>query len=97
MASIMQDAFHRCSPEKRPRIVGLTASFVNGELSALEKKRLALQQMMLSNLIKPVVPDDIVTQARCLFRLALGVVALACEGVYVLSYASGALMLCSLR
>lgn len=57
MASIMEDCFHHC--EERPRILGLTASFVNGKLTALDDKRRALQQLMLSNLIHPAVPDSV--------------------------------------
>ncbi|KAL3906764.1 MAG: hypothetical protein SGILL_009142 [Bacillariaceae sp.] len=58
MAQIMRDSvaptYERCSDV--PRILGLTASFINGEMKNPEKKRRKLEELMLSNVFCPQVP-----------------------------------------
>ena len=67
MAAIMLDSIHKfwCrEPQisqpcelKLPRILGLTASFVNGSLNNIESKRNKLEYLLQSNIISPDVPD----------------------------------------
>lgn len=50
-----QDAIWPLPEEKRPRILGLTASFLNGSISNLVQKRRKLESLMLSTIICPDV------------------------------------------
>ena len=59
MAAIMRDAVHRAPPAQRPRVVGLTASFVNGALAGnVVRKRQALEALLFAGLCCPVVPSE---------------------------------------
>ena len=55
MANIMRDAINAsCIPEaNRPRIVGLTASFVNGKTENLISKRHDLEALLLARMWAP--------------------------------------------
>ena len=58
MAAIMRDAVHRAPPAERSRVVGLTASFVNGRLGDVVGKRQALEALLLADLVCPAVPSE---------------------------------------
>ena len=58
MAAVMRDCvvpITKCNPRTTPRILGLTASFVNGSLQNIERKRQALEMLMLSTIFCPDV------------------------------------------
>lgn len=59
MALIMRDAVLRLPETERPRILGLTASFVSGSTSsesAILKKRNEMEILFQANIISPAVP-----------------------------------------
>jgi len=61
MAAIMKDAVWKVLGEEgSPRIVGLTASFVNGSLKNLEQKRQQLEALLQASLFCPDVPAHLV-------------------------------------
>jgi endoribonuclease Dicer len=57
MAAVLKDAVapYQASGFDGPRILGLTASFVNGSLNNMEKKRRQLEALMLSTIFCPNV------------------------------------------
>jgi hypothetical protein len=58
MASCLRDSI-QCAPElQRPRVVGLTASFVNGSMKDILKKRASLEALFNGNVICPVLDAD---------------------------------------
>ena len=59
MSSLMRDAVapHVYAGFKPPRILGLTASFINGSLKNMHQKRQALESVMYSTLMSPVVEE----------------------------------------
>jgi len=68
MASLLRDAIFRLAPAQQPRIVGLTASFVNGSMKDIIKKREKLEVLMQANLISPDV-DAETTSNRQFIRI----------------------------
>jgi ERCC4-related helicase len=64
MASIMRDAVapykHKndCGSDDSPRILGLTASIINGAIKGEVKKRRQLEALLLSNIYCPDVPSS---------------------------------------
>ena len=60
MAAVMRDAvapyIQRVGHNHGPRVLGLTASFINGSLKNMEKKRRNLEALMLSTIFCPEVP-----------------------------------------
>ena len=59
MASIMLNAVMNVPESVRPRILGLTASFVSGSTSSVEKilkKRQELETLFQANICSPVIP-----------------------------------------
>lgn len=61
MAAIMKDAVWKVSGQPGcPRIVGLTASYVNGSLKNLEQKRGQLETLLQASLFCPDVPTHCV-------------------------------------
>lgn len=63
MAAVMRDGVAKHAAErglnKSPRILGLTASFINGNLRNMESKRRALEALLLSTIICPTVAPKI--------------------------------------
>jgi len=68
MASLLRDAIFRLHPSQQPRIVGLTASFVNGSMKDIIKKREKLEVLMQANLISPNI-DAETTMSRQFIRI----------------------------
>jgi len=62
MASILRDSILITNKNDRPRIIGLTASFVNGSLNQIIEKRKTLEMLMQANIISPFIPEEIITQ-----------------------------------
>ncbi|CAL1138448.1 unnamed protein product [Cladocopium goreaui] len=61
MAAIMKDAVWKVSGQPGcPRILGLTASYVNGSLKNLEQKREQLETLLQASLFSPDVPAHLV-------------------------------------
>lgn len=60
MASVMRDGVAPLADcgKTAPRILGLTASFVNGSIKAIEKKRRVLEALLLSTLFCPDVDSN---------------------------------------
>ncbi|CAM9122430.1 unnamed protein product, partial [Ectocarpus fasciculatus] len=63
MAAIMRDSvrgnFYSLGGVVLPRILGLTASFINGQMKGIVKKREDLETLLQSNIISPfVLPDE---------------------------------------
>jgi len=59
MAGIMRDAVWKVASQRDcPRILGLTASFVNGALKNVEQKRKDLETLLQSSLFCPDVPEE---------------------------------------
>ena len=60
MTAIMRDSVHgktyRVGGAVLPRILGLTASFVNGSLKGIEKNRADIERLLQSNILSPIVP-----------------------------------------
>jgi endoribonuclease Dicer len=57
MAAIMRDAVCRAPEDQQPRILGLTASFVNSAVSGdLTKKRRAIETTFQATMISPSIP-----------------------------------------
>jgi hypothetical protein len=59
MASIMRDAVLRSPEAERPRILGLTASFVSGSTSSKDvivKKRKEMEVLFQANMFSPHIP-----------------------------------------
>ena len=61
MAVVMRDGIapYQARGLPGPRILGLTASFINGNLRDMEQKRRTLEALLLSTLICPDVPQKI--------------------------------------
>ncbi|CAJ1352882.1 unnamed protein product [Effrenium voratum] len=60
MAAIMKDAIWKVSGQPGcPRILGLTASFVNGSLKNLEQKRQQIEALLQSKIFCPEVPSHL--------------------------------------
>lgn len=60
MASILRDAVLRLPEPERPRILGLTASFVSGSATSdilILKKRKAMEILFQANMISPSIPN----------------------------------------
>ena len=60
-AAIMRDSVLQCSESSRPRILGLTASFVCGSTSCEEdivKKRADLEMLLQSTIFSPVISTE---------------------------------------
>jgi len=57
MASLMRDAVLPLQRAEQPRILGLTASFINGSLKNMLEKRRKLETLLQSNIISPDVTD----------------------------------------
>ena len=53
MAAILRDSILVTNIKYRPRIIGLTASFVNGSLNQIIEKRKKLEILMQANMISP--------------------------------------------
>ena len=58
MAAIMRDAILKVNISQRPRILGLTASFVNGSLKNIIEQRKKLETLLQSNIISPIIPEN---------------------------------------
>lgn len=59
MASIMRDSVLKIPEVSRPRILGLTASFVSGSISSesvILKKRIDLETLLHASLYSPIIP-----------------------------------------
>lgn len=59
MASIMRDSVNYIPESMRPRILGLTASFVNGSTekeSKIVKKRVEMETLFQATLYSPIIP-----------------------------------------
>ena len=61
MAAVMRDAVapHQEKGFNGPRILGLTASFINGSMKNIEKKRREIETLLLSTIICPDVKNRI--------------------------------------
>lgn len=60
MALILRDAVLRLPEAERPRILGLTASFVSGSATSdivILKKRKAMEVLFQANMISPFIPN----------------------------------------
>ena len=53
MAAILRDSILITNIKYLPRIIGLTASFVNGSLNQIIEKRKKLEILMQANMISP--------------------------------------------
>jgi hypothetical protein len=60
MAAILLDGIRQAPPEARPRVVGLTASFVNGALGDVAEKRRRLEGLLAGQIYCPQVPAEAV-------------------------------------
>jgi endoribonuclease Dicer len=56
-AAIMRDIIHPIDLHLQPRILGLTASFVNGSMKNIEGKRKTLEELMCSQIFAPNVSE----------------------------------------
>eukprot|EP01041_Mallomonas_annulata_P010221 gene10221-21311_t len=71
MAAIMRDAILQCKEPIRPRILGLTASFVNGSLANIVTKRQKLESLLNSNLISPEITDSTSSSEKTFHAVAI--------------------------
>jgi endoribonuclease Dicer len=65
MSSLMRDAVapHVSAGFEPPRILGLTASFINGSLKNMHRKRQALESVMYSAIMSPVVDEKLTDES----------------------------------
>lgn len=59
MAAILRDAILRATEIERPRILGLTASFVNGSMKNIVEKRSALESLFNAAMFAPKLPETV--------------------------------------
>jgi len=72
------DAAQKLLPRKLPRIVGLTASFVNGKCQNLTAKRHNLEALLLAEMWAPR-PEQVLL---CIYLLILFCVGLCCRYLF---------------
>ena len=56
MARIMRSCIHPLKEAKRPRVLGLTASYVHGAMKNPEKRKRQLEMDMQAQIFSPVIP-----------------------------------------
>lgn len=69
MAAILRDSILRADEPDRPRLLGMTASFVNGKMKDIMKKRSDLEALFNGNLIAPVIEEDATESEKSYVRV----------------------------